>query len=106
MKSLIPTLVALTLSAASLSAGAAVPTQLLGEPAQAAAAKRTIVIDANTRWVNVQHGEVVKFVSNGEEFAWAFDGIPTSFDLKQIAPSGALARNVRVQITLDPSEMN
>src|SRR5207237_1150518 len=69
MKLLIPSIAALTLSAASLSAGAALkPTDLLGEPAVApsaeraiytAVAERTITITGDTKWVNVNHYEVV-----------------------------------------------
>src|SRR5258706_15777759 len=69
-----------------------------GEPAPPAAAERTIVIGANTRFVNVNHGEIVKFVANGQEFAWDFDGLPQVFDLKQVAPQGAIDHSVRVYI--------
>ncbi|TMG91532.1 MAG: hypothetical protein E6H72_08965 [Betaproteobacteria bacterium] len=74
MKPLFRSIAVLTLSAASLSAGAALkPTDLFGEPAQApsaeraivtAVADRTITIDDKTRWVNVNHYEVIRFVSN------------------------------------------
>src|SRR5713101_2267748 len=89
---------ALALSAASLSAVALTNADLYGEAANPAAAERTIVIGPNTRWVNVDHGEIVKFVANGQEFAWDFDGLPQSFDLKQVAPQGAIDHNERVNI--------
>jgi membrane protease subunit (stomatin/prohibitin family) len=88
----------LALSAASLSAVAMTNADRYGEAASPAAADRTIVISPNTRFVNVNHGEVVKFVANGQEFAWDFDGLPQAFDLKQVAPQGALAQNVKVYI--------
>src|SRR5258708_23948722 len=95
-------LCAARLAAASLSAGAApMRAALLGEPAQPASAERTIVtalagrtidITGGTKWVNVKHGEVVRFVSNGREFTWYFDGVsqPRPFDMAAIAPAGFL----------------
>src|SRR5881296_1100286 len=100
MKLVIASLFAVTLSAASLSAGAAtMRTDLLGEPVQPASAVRTIVtalagrtidIAGGTKWVNVKHGEVIRFVSNGREFTWYFDGVsqPRPFDMAEIAPAG------------------
>jgi Heavy-metal resistance protein CzcE len=104
----------LTLSAASLSAGASMkPTDLLGEPAAApsleravftAVADRTISVTGDTKWVNVKHYEVIRFVSNGREFTWYFDGLaqPRPFDLAQIAPAGFVNHSVTVYVA--PSE--
>src|SRR5712691_2353078 len=101
----------LTLSAASLSAGAALkPTDLFGEPAQApsaeraiitAVADRTITITDETKWVNVNHYEVIRFVSNGREFNWYFDGVaqPRPFDLTEIAPAGFVDHSVTVYVS-------
>jgi len=112
MKLLIPSIAALTLSAASLSAGAALkPADLFGEPAQApsaeraiitAVADRTITITDKTKWVNVNHFEVIRFVSNGREFTWYFDGVaqPRPFDLAQIAPAGFVGHSVTVYVSL------
>jgi len=97
MKKLV-TVAALALSSASLSAFALTNGDRYGEPASPAVADRTIVIGPNTRWVNVNHGEIVKFVANGKEFAWDFDGLPQTFDLKEVAPQGAIDHNVRVYI--------
>jgi heavy-metal resistance protein CzcE len=116
MKLLFPRLVVLTLSAASLWAQAALkPADLFGEPAQApspsleravvtAAANRTIIVTGETKWVNVQHFEVIRFASNGREFAWYFDGLAqaTAFDLTQIAPAGFVDHSVTVYVS--PSE--
>ena len=98
MKTLVKAVAVLALSAASLSAVALTNADLYGEAASPAAAERTIVIGANTRFVNVNHGEIVKFVANGQEFTWDFDGVPQAFDLKQVAPQGAIDHNVRVYI--------
>jgi len=114
MKLLIPSIAALAFSAASLSAGAALkPSDLFGEPAQApsleraiitAVADRIITITDETKWVNVKHFEVIRFVSNGREFAWYFDGVaqPRPFDLAQIAPAGFVGHSVTVYVS--PSE--
>ena len=100
------------LSAASLSAAASMkPTDLFGEPAQApsleraiisAVADRTISVTGDTKWVNVKHYEVIRFVSNGREFTWYFDGLaqPGAFDLTQIAPAGFLDHGVTVYVSL------
>jgi hypothetical protein len=112
MKLLFPRLVLLTLSAASLWAEAAIkPSDLFGEAAQApspslehaivtADANRTIIVTGETKWVNVQHFEVIRFVSNGREFTWYFDGLaqPTAFDLMQIAPAGFVDHGVTVYV--------
>jgi hypothetical protein len=98
MKTLAKAVAVLALSAASLSAFALTNADLYGEAASPAAAERTIVIGANTRFVNVNHGEIVKFVANGQEFTWDFDGVPQPFDLKQVAPQGAIDHSVRVYI--------
>src|SRR5258708_36551860 len=95
---LLKAVAALALSAASLSAFALTNADLYGEAASPAAAERTIVIGANTRFVNVNHGEIVKFVANGREFAWDFDGVPQAFDLKQVPPPGAIDHTGRVYI--------
>jgi hypothetical protein len=111
MKLLLPRLVVLTLSVASLYAQAALkPSDLLGEPAQApsperaiatAAANRTIVVTGDTKRVNVTHYEVVRFVSNGREFTWYFDGVaqPGLFDLMQIAPADFVDHGVTVYVS-------
>jgi hypothetical protein len=111
MKLAISSIFAVTLSAISLSAGAATRTDLLGEPAQQPTAQSTIVtaaygrtidISGGTKWVNVTHGEVVRFVANGREFTWYFDGMsqPKPFDLSEIAPAGFVDHGVKVYVGL------
>jgi hypothetical protein len=89
---------ALALSATSLPAAALTFGDLYGEPAQAALAERTIVVAPGTKFVNVKHGEVVKIVAGGKEFAWAFDGIERPFELAKIAPEGTVSHSVQVYI--------
>jgi len=98
MKLLVPAVVSIALSAAHLSAFAITNADFYGEATQPAAAVRTIVVGPDTRWVNVDQGEIVKFVVNGQEFAWHFDGTLPALNLKQIAPQGAIARDVSVYI--------
>src|SRR2546425_12099442 len=100
MKLVIASLFAVTLSAASLSAGAAtMRTDLLGEPVQPASAVRTIVtavagrtidITGGTKSANAKHGEANRFASNGPEITWYFDGRspPPPFDMAGCAPAG------------------
>ncbi len=110
MKPLFRSIAVLTLSAASLSAGAALkPSDLFGERAQApsperaivtAVAERTITITGDTKWVNVNHYEVIRFASSGSEFTWYFDGMaqPRPFDLSEIAPAGFVDHSVTVYV--------
>jgi Heavy-metal resistance protein CzcE len=114
MKPLFCNIAVLALSAASLSAFASMkPADLYGEAAQApsteraiytAVADRTITVTGDTKWVNVNHYEVVRFVSNGREFTWYFDGVaqPRPFNLTEIAPAGFLNHSVTVYVA--PSE--
>ena len=99
MKRLIPTLAMLMLSAASLTTNAKITeADLLGSAAQPSAAQRTIVIDNKTKWITVEHDEVVRFLSNGQEFTWAFKGMSSSFALNKVAPNGALDRDLTVYV--------
>ena len=111
MKLVITSLFAVALSAANLSASAAMRTDLLGEPAQAPSAQRayislvaerTINITGGTKWVNVNHGEVVRFVADGREFTWYFNGVsqPRPFDMAEIAPAGFVDHGVKVYVGL------
>ena len=99
MKLLAPILAALLLLAVNAAAFASVTeTDMLGKPAPLTAAQRTISIDPGTKWVTVERGDVVKFVTKGQQFAWAFDAMASSFDLERIAPAGAVDRKLMVYI--------
>ena len=99
MKPLVRAVAALILSAASLAASATVTNaDMLGNAVQPSAAQRTVVIDAKTRWITVERGDVIKFVANGREFVWAFNGMASSFDLNRVAPTGALNRDLKVYV--------
>lgn len=110
MKPLFRNIAVLALSAASLSAFASMkPSDRLGEAAQmpsaeraiyTAVADRTIALNGNTKWVNVNHYEVVRFTSNGRDFTWYFDGVaqPRPFNLAEIAPAGFIDHSVTVYV--------
>jgi Heavy-metal resistance protein CzcE len=99
MRLFLPAVAALILSAASFAVTASVTeADMFGNAAQPSAARRTVSIDPKTRWVTVERGEVVRFVANGQEFAWAFNGMSSSFALNRIAPSRALDRDLKVYI--------
>ncbi|GGI21546.1 CzcE family metal-binding protein [Oxalicibacterium faecigallinarum] len=78
--------------------------ELYGSPAPSAAAQRTIVITPETRWVNVEGGEVINFVVGDKMFAWDFYvGFTVShFDLNLVAPPGILQQRVTAYISPDP----
>ena len=69
---------------------------------------REIVVTADTRWVNVVAGQVVRFAIPGatspaSSFTWSFDTWGGRVaDLSQLAPPGMLQRPVKVYIGDDP----
>ena len=73
---------------------------LWGDPAPTSAATRTIVIASGTKYVNVTDGEIIQFIAGGKAFAWNFDSLldVPAFDLKLIAPPGALDHQVLVYV--------
>ena len=103
LKLLIPAVASIALSVASLYAFAA-DADLYGKEASPAAAKRTVVVEPNTRHVNVTHYEIVKLVVNGQELAWHFDGTLASFKLGAMDPRFAAVQNVTVYIGMAESE--
>ncbi len=99
MKKILPAAATFILSVANFPAAAMMTnTDRYGEPASSAIAARTVEIGPKTRWVNVKSGETVKFVSNGQEYTWHFDGLSQSFKLKQILPQVAVRDNVAVYV--------
>jgi hypothetical protein len=108
MKLILPlsTLVTLLLSAAIPPAAAAIRIDLLGGPAPASAADYTIVIQPDTRYVNVKERDTVRFVAGSKTFTWNFfvGRSVSSFDLNQVAP-GFLDHRVTAYIGPDPQYM-
>jgi hypothetical protein len=108
-KSLFSRLLVIGLCTISLSSAAAPrerPLKLLGQPAAASQATRTIVIKPNTKYVRVVSGETVKFVSSDKDFTWHFDGPEGPFALSQIAPSGMLDRPIKGYVDPNPQYMH
>ncbi|RJF97998.1 CzcE family metal-binding protein [Noviherbaspirillum saxi] len=77
---------------------------LYGMPADPRAAIRTINIFPTTNYVNVEGGEIIRFVSGNQEFGWHFLVARTvnSFSLNEVAPPGALNRPVEAYVSPDP----
>ncbi len=77
---------------------------LVGYPADAAAAVRTIVITPDTKWVNVEGGEIINFIVGDKSFAWHFyvGFTVSSFDLRLAAPPGLLNRRIVAYVSPDP----
>ena len=101
-KSLTRTLLALTLSLSALSAMASPAISLLGQAEPATAANRTITITPDTKYVNVQGGQTVRFDAGGKSFAWNFNGPVYSFKLNRVAPSGMLDHPVTAYVAANP----
>ena len=80
------------------------PLDLLGDPAPLAAARRTIVITPDTEWVNVEGGEIIRFIVGNQSFVWNFDVSwgTDSFELNRVAPPGLLQRRVTAYVAPDP----
>ncbi len=90
----------------TLSACATPPSvvELYGQPALPSAANRTIVITPEMRYVNVEGGQIIRFVVGDKVFAWNFNtaGTVSSFNLNDVAPSGVLTQPVRAYVAPDP----
>lgn len=77
---------------------------LYGMPGEAWAAQRTIIIRPDTRYVNVEGGEIIRFLVGDKEFVWNFYVAQTvhNFDLQEVAPPGVLDHQVQAYISPDP----
>jgi hypothetical protein len=102
MKTVIAVLACIGLGACAPLSPPNYPRDLLGTAVDLPGAQRTIVIRPDTRWANVVGGEIIRFVVDGREFAWSFDGPARSLDLQQVAPPGVLGRSVIVYIEPNP----
>jgi photosystem II stability/assembly factor-like uncharacterized protein len=105
LKPLVSAVVALALALPALSSMAAeTPRELLGDPAPDASAERTVSITPETKYVNVQGGQIVKFDVGGKTFTWDFDTAETvmSFDLNRVAPDGLLDHAITAYVSPNP----
>jgi hypothetical protein len=80
----------------------------LGMTAAPATATRTVTIGPQTRYVNVNQGDVVKFDVDGKVFAWQFDTERPQgwLDLALFAPPGVNTYGVQVFVGSDPLYRN
>jgi phosphate-selective porin len=95
--------------AAVLLAGAASATTFTGTSADygmatTSGAERTVVVQPGTKYINVDDGETVEFVVNGQKFDWHFQTFKgeSSFKLSEIAPQGVMVGDVQVYVASDP----
>jgi hypothetical protein len=96
--------VAMLAASASVFAEAQPRFNLRGDSAPVSDATRTIVITADTKYVNVTGGETVKFVVGEKSFAWIFDGPQSvlSFDLDRTVPPSVLDHKVVAYVAPNP----
>jgi hypothetical protein len=96
----------LSLASASVALSAcAADNNLQGQSEPDGYATKTIVIGPETTYVNVNRGDVVKFVVGSKTFSWDFSG-PTNISevtLNQVAPAGTLDHTVRAYIKRMPA---
>ena len=80
---------ALTLASGASAVGYSLD-QDLGSPGPDHVFNRVITISPNTKWVNVNRDESIKFIdaSSGKSFVWQFKTPATKFDLSRVAPPG------------------
>jgi hypothetical protein len=80
------------------------PVSLFGDLVDPAGAVRTIVLTPDTRWVNVEGGQIIRFVVGNQSFGWAFNVSQNvdSFDLARVAPPGLLTHPVIAYVSPDP----
>lgn len=79
-----------------------------GTTAPIAAATRTVTIAPQTRYVNVNQGDIVKCEVDGKVFAWQFDtDRPQGWlDLSLFAPKGTNTHAVQVFVGSNPLYQN
>lgn len=77
---------------------AATPVALLGDAVTVSASYRLIKLDTNTRYVNVNAGEIVRFQYKDKQFAVHFDGVRDSFELNRLAPDGVLDHSITAYV--------
>jgi heavy-metal resistance protein CzcE len=75
---------------------------LLGDPLPAdGPVDQVVKVDGSTRWVNVLQNESVRFVVGSTTFAWRFPVDRAAVNLKDIAPSGVIDRDLYVYVAPD-----
>ena len=72
--------------------------------AASAVTNHVVAIRSDTRYINVQGGDSVRFIVGDKAFAWQFNVARTinSFDLREVAPPGMLDHAVIAYVSPDP----
>lgn len=87
---------------ASTASFAASDADRFGNAVTVSNAQRPVELTPNTRYLNIEQRETVKFVAQGKVFAWNFDTFGTPvFDLAKIAPKDINVGNVKVYMSPD-----
>lgn len=75
-----------------------------GSPAAESAAGRTIVLQPDTRHINVTRGETITIVRAGQRFSWHLDTDShlTVFALATIAPKDMAVDGIKVYVAGNP----
>jgi hypothetical protein len=97
----IATVLLATATTFSVSAYAITSGDQIGHSANGTIAQRTIDVNANTRYVNVQRGDIVEFTAGSNSVVWQFDGVKETIPLSQVFPSAADAQNVTVYVAVE-----
>lgn len=84
------------------------PVSLLGQQVDDAAATQVVLIHPDTKWANIESGQIVRFVIGAKTFTWAFTNSQSvvSFDLNRVTPPGLLDHRVTIYLTPDPKYTN
>ncbi|MFC5477116.1 CzcE family metal-binding protein [Massilia suwonensis] len=80
----------------------------IGMSSPVSAATRTVTIAPQTRYINVNQGDIVKFEVEGKVFAWQFDTERPQgwLDLALFAPKGINTYAVQVFVGQNPLYQN
>ena len=65
-------------------------------------ADTTIVIERNTKTIDVREGDTVLFKVGVKQFTLKFDGNAYSYDLSKVAPAGIVKRKIKVIVAPNP----
>ena len=90
--------IAAILLAATAASYAREISQPYGKGVQTPHAQREITVDSKTKYINVDRGEVVRFVTPQSTFVWSFDTgrNRSEFEFARIVPHSVNANGIRV----------
>jgi len=85
-------------------ASAMAMTSLLGEPEpNGTPVDKVLRIDAGTHWLNATGNDRVRFLVGDKGFTWHFSDNRHAVNLRDIAPSGFIDRDLLVYLQPDPT---